>query len=62
MTRIEKAKNAEDVLTLSEAARYLRVCRQTLARLIDGGEIPFTKVGRQYRIRKESLDKAMETR
>lgn len=49
-----------DVMTLKEAAEYLRVSESTLLRLLKGGKIPAGKVGRQWRIRRVSLDAYLE--
>lgn len=38
----------QDVMTLSEAARFLRICRQTLRIHVDAGRIPCRKVGKRY--------------
>ena len=45
-----------DLLTLAEAAAYLRVHRRTMARLLRQGVVPGTKIGRQWRVRKADLD------
>jgi excisionase family DNA binding protein len=50
-----KAMN-QDVLTLAEAAAYLRVHRRTMGRLLRQGVVPGTKIGRQWRVRKAELD------
>lgn len=38
----------QDVMTLEEAAVFLRICRQTLRNYAVSGEIPCRKVGRRY--------------
>ena len=45
-----------DLLTLAEAAAYLRVHRRTMARLLRQGVVPGTKIGRQWRVRTADLD------
>ena len=45
-----------DLLTLAEAAAYLRVHRRTMARLLRQGVVPGTKIGRQWRVRKADLE------
>jgi excisionase family DNA binding protein len=47
--------NPSDVLTADEAARYLRVSRKTLYRLVSAGQIPGQKVGRSWRFRRADL-------
>jgi excisionase family DNA binding protein len=44
------------LLTLAEAAAYLRVHRRTLTRLLRDGLVPGVKIGRQWRVRKADLD------
>jgi excisionase family DNA binding protein len=48
--------NDSEVLTLGEAATYLRVHRRTMNRLLRQGVVPGTKIGRQWRIRRTDLD------
>jgi excisionase family DNA binding protein len=45
-----------ELLTPDEAAVYLRLNPQTTYRLLRGGQLPGVKVGRQWRIRKSTLD------
>ena len=44
------------LLTLAEAAAYLRVHPRTMTRLLQGRQVPGVQVGRQWRIRKTDLD------
>jgi excisionase family DNA binding protein len=46
----------EDIFTLTETARYLKVAEKTVQRMIKRGEIPAVKVGSQYRFIKSVLD------
>jgi excisionase family DNA binding protein len=46
----------QELLTLAEAAEYLRLHRRTLTRLLREGTVPGTKIGRQWRVRKADLD------
>jgi excisionase family DNA binding protein len=45
-----------DVMTLSEAAAYLKVSEADVQGLIDGGEIKAKKIGTSFRISKKVLD------
>ena len=45
-----------DVMTLEEAAAYLRVTAADVQSLIDSGEIKAKKIGAQYRISREAID------
>ena len=44
-----------ELLNIDEVAEYLRVSERTVRELIKRGELPATKIGREYRIRKENL-------
>ena len=48
-----------ELLTLDEAAAYLRVHRRTMGRLLRQRVVPGTKIGRQWRIRRADLDAAL---
>jgi excisionase family DNA binding protein len=43
------------LMTLSDAAEYLRVSERTILRLIAAGELVAHKVGRQWRLSKVDL-------
>ena len=49
-------KATADLMTLKEAAEYLKVKRITLYRLSQEGRVPVSKVGRQWRFRKSKID------
>lgn len=44
-----------EILTLAEAAEFLKVSERTLWQLAKDGQIPHGKVGRQYRFEKSRL-------
>ncbi len=50
----------EIVYTILEAAKLLKVSDDTIRRLIKSGELEAVKVGNQWRIKKESLDKLLK--
>jgi excisionase family DNA binding protein len=55
------------LMTVEEAAVYLRVGKKTIYRLLKQGKIPATRVGQQWRFNKTSIDewlhqKPVETR
>jgi excisionase family DNA binding protein len=55
------------LMTVEEVAGYLRVTKKTIYRLLKRGNIPATKVGRQWRFDKASINewlrqKAVETK
>lgn len=45
-----------EVLTFDEAKKYLRTTTSTLYRLVQNGVVPASKVGGQWRFKKERLD------
>ena len=48
---------ADEVLTVDEVARYLRVHPMTVQRWCRTGELPAAKIGRAYRIKRGDLDR-----
>jgi excisionase family DNA binding protein len=46
---------ADDLLTLAEAAQYLRVSTRTVSRMIKSGCLPAKRVGRGFRIGRSQL-------
>jgi len=49
-----------ELMTLEEAAAYLRVTKKTIYRLLKQGKIPATKVGHQWRFNKASIDEWLQ--
>ncbi len=47
---------APDVMTPSEAASYLRVSEEDVVAAIEAGDLKARKIGKAYRISKQSLD------
>jgi len=45
-----------DILTPDQAADYLQVNRETIYRYIRDGRLNASRIGRSYRIRKQSID------
>ena len=50
----------EPIMTIDEVASYLSLHPLTVRRLARDGEIPAFKVGRQWRVQRELLDRWME--
>ncbi|MGQ0794363.1 MAG: response regulator [Deltaproteobacteria bacterium] len=46
----------EELMTLEEAAEYLKIAKPTLYRLLEEGKIPAFKVGNQWRFTKELIN------
>ncbi len=55
-TPTNAAATTPSVMTLEEAATYLRVTPADVQAIIDSGEIKAKKIGAQYRITKEAVD------
>jgi excisionase family DNA binding protein len=47
----------DEVLTVEEAAEYLRVSRSTIYRLLKSHQIPAFKIGSDWRFNREQIDK-----
>jgi excisionase family DNA binding protein len=59
-SRKEKKIRSSDnprVMTLAEVADYIRVHRSTVYRLAKDDRMPATKVGNQWRFRRDLIDK-----
>ena len=50
----------ERLMDFKDVKKYLKTSRATLYRLIQAKQIPATKMGRQWRFKKERLDKWLE--
>lgn len=61
MTIIDTAAdNARRLMTTEEVISYLRVNARTVYRLIQAGDLPAVRVGRQWRVRRGDLDAWLE--
>lgn len=49
-----------NLLTFKECMAYLRVGERTLYRYVKEGKVPYKRLGREYRFRKEELDEYLE--
>jgi len=45
-----------DVMTVTEAAKYLRIPQSSIYKLAQDGRIPCQKVGRHWRFRRDAID------
>jgi excisionase family DNA binding protein len=50
------AAAAPDIMTLSEAAAYMRVGEEDVLEAIKSGDLKAKKIGTSYRISKEAID------
>ena len=48
--------NSNDIMRLDELADYLKVSKSTLYKLVQQGELPGQKVGKQWRFHKSAVD------
>ena len=48
------------IMTIDETATYLNLHPLTVRRLAREGEIPAVKIGRQWRVKRELLDRWLE--
>jgi excisionase family DNA binding protein len=54
------ADKAPEIMTIREAADYLRISLSSLYKLAQEGRIPSQKVGRHWRFRREGIDRWLE--
>ena len=51
---------SDTILTIAQAAEYLKVCDKTVRRLISKKELIASKVGSSWRIQKEDIEKYLD--
>jgi len=51
---------ADEIMTVEELAKYLKTGVATIYKLAQEGKIPATKVGNQWRFRKEKIDEWLD--
>ena len=51
------ASETNEIMTLVELAKYLKVSRSTIYKLSRAGELPGSKVGKSWRFHKEAIDR-----
>lgn len=51
----KELKEYPSAMTVIDVAEVLRICTKTAYKLIDNGEIPSVRVGRQIRISKKDM-------
>lgn len=56
----EEVRPMEKLMTLEEVADYLRLSNDTVYRMANTGTIPASKVGNQWRFRREDVDRWFE--
>ena len=53
-------EDGDHLMTVEEVARYLSLHELTVRRFAREGEIPAFKIGRQWRVKKDLLDRWIE--
>lgn len=48
-----------EFLTLIEAAKFLRISRETIYRMLNRGDLPHYRIGKKYLFKKEELVKCL---
>ncbi len=56
----DEVRPMEKLMTLEEVADYLRLSNDTVYRMANTGTIPASKVGNQWRFRREDVDAWLE--
>lgn len=59
---INKGKFIEKLMTLEEVAKYLRLSVHTLYKMAEQKRVPALKAGKQWRFKKEEIDKWMRAK
>ena len=54
-------KEPDSIMTIEEAADYLKIPKSTVYKLAQEGRIPCQKVGRHWRFRKDTIDKWLDS-
>ncbi len=50
----------EELITLKELSRYLKISRPTLYKMLEKGKIPALKIANQWRYKKGDIDRWVE--
>ncbi len=50
----------EELLTLEELAKYLKISKHTLYKMLEREKIPALKIANQWRFKKSDIDKWLE--
>lgn len=51
----------DEIMTVEEVAKYLKLKAQTVYKWAQGGQIPGTKLGKEWRFRRRILDEWIDT-
>ena len=53
-------KGFEEIMTLEETAKYLKIGKSTFYKMAREGKIPAVKITNQWRLRKEDIDRWLQ--
>ena len=51
----------EELLTLKELSKYLKISKPTIYKMVEQGNIPALKIANQWRFKKSDIDGWLET-
>jgi len=52
--------NNSSILTINDLSTYLKIPKSTLYKLVREGKVPYQKIGRHLRFRRETIDQWLE--
>lgn len=55
-----KENNNDEIMTVSEVAKYLKISEVTTYKFVQEGKIPAFKIGRHWRVKKSDLNEFIE--
>lgn len=58
--RFERRLAVRATLTLADAAKSLGISEDSMKRLLDAGEMPYTRIGKLYRVFPEDVNAYLE--
>ena len=50
----------EELITLKELSKYLKISKPTLYKMVEKGKIPALKIANQWRFKNEDIDRWVE--
>ena len=50
----------EELLTIDELAKYLKISKHTIYKMLEKGEIPAFKIANQWRFKRSDIDEWIE--
>jgi excisionase family DNA binding protein len=60
VTTVRGERMSQQLMDFEEVKRYLKLTKSTFYRLLQNNQIPASKIGRQWRFKKEEIDKWLE--